>query len=62
MSELFWCFAFPFFMLKNDLFLGSVPMQIDSSVSQAIQNSDKISMTKNLVFSDETVGTTPVAT
>ena len=49
-------------MLKNDLFLGSVPMQIDSSVSQAIQNSDKISMTKNLVFSDETVGTTPVAT
>ena len=33
-------------------------MSIDSNVSQAIKNSGKISMTKNLVFPDKTVETT----
>ena len=42
---------------KNIFFLGSGSTQIDSSTSQAIQNSCKISMTKNLVSPDKTVET-----
>ena len=37
-------------------------MSIGSSVSQAIKNSGKISMMKNLVFPDKTVETTLTAT
>ena len=46
---------------KKHFFLGSGSTQIDGSVSQAIQNSCKISTTRNLVF-DKRVETTLVAT
>ena len=51
-----------FWQRKNYFFLGSSSMSIDSNVSQAIKNSGKISMTKNLVFPDKTVETTLTAT
>ena len=58
------CLSVFFCVLKNFFFffLGSGFTQIDSSVSQAIQNFGKIMMTKNLVFSDKTVEATLVAT